>query len=152
MERGSFPLVLETSLALLGLVVNVVFIWLMVFWVNVERCIVVSKHVTEFVSHEAANVIGIGAFKAHVEPTVGASLLGLSVALSPEGAENAETEFLVVVKLELFGPIHCRHFVNEAVQGLEKRLHVLRGRVFVGWNGVVFLVVFILGCHGVRMP
>ena len=49
-------------MALLGLVVNVVFIWLMVFWVNVERCIVVSKHVTEFVSHEAANVIGIGAF------------------------------------------------------------------------------------------
>tara|TARA_B100000683_G_scaffold116721_1_gene114786 strand:+ start:4334 stop:4765 length:432 start_codon:yes stop_codon:yes gene_type:complete len=143
---------LETSLALLGLVVNVVLVRLMMFRVNVEWCIVMSEHVAEFVSHEAANVIGIGAFKPHVEPSIAASLFGLSVALSPEGSEDTETEFLVVVKLELFGPIHCRHFVNEVVQGLEKRLHVLRGRVFVGWNSIVFLGVFVLGCHRVRMP
>lgn len=152
MERGSFPLVLETSLALLGLVLNVVLVRLMAFRVNVERSIVVAEHVAELLSHEATNVFGIGPFKPHVEPTIVTSMLGLSLSLPPEGSEDAETEFVIVIQLKVVGPIHLRHFVNEAVEGLEKRLRVLRGRVFVSWNGVVFLVVFIFGRHGVRMP
>ena len=75
MERGSFPLVLETSLALLGLVLNVVLVRLMAFRVNVEASIVVAEHVAELLSHEATNVIGICPFKAHVETTVGTTLL-----------------------------------------------------------------------------
>ena len=139
-------------MALLGLVVDVVLIRLMMFRVNVERFIAVSEHMAEFVSHEPADIIGISAFKPHVKPPIGASLLGLSVSLPPVGSEDAEAKFLVLVQLKVVRPINRRHFVNEAVEGLKKHLRVFRGWVFVGWNGVVFFVVFIFCCHEVRMP
>ena len=57
-------------MALLRLFIDVILVWLVVFWVNVERCFVMTEHVAEFVSHELANIIGIGALKPHVKPSV----------------------------------------------------------------------------------
>ena len=57
-------------MALLRLFIDVVLVWLVVFWVNVERCFVMTEHLAEFVSHELTNIIGIGALKTHVKPSV----------------------------------------------------------------------------------
>ena len=98
----------------------------MVFGVDVEWDVVVAEHMTEFVSYESADIVGICTFKPHVEPSIGASLFGLSVSLSPIGSEDTEAEFLVVVQLELFRPIHGGHLVNESIERVKEGRHVLR--------------------------